>query len=58
MVAANIFIRHQLHFHAKEVKFNAFFLKSYIKDPQILLWKPPYHMLFSAGSSQLQHTSE
>ena len=30
----------------------------YILDPQILLGKTPYHILFSAGSSQLMHISE
>ena len=47
------FILHQLHFHANKVNFNAFFKKSYILDPWILLWKTPYRMLFSNGSSQL-----
>ena len=27
--------------------FYAFYKNSYILDPQILLWKTPYHMLFS-----------
>ena len=31
---------------------------SYILDPQILPWKIPYRMWFSAGSSQLLHVSE
>ena len=34
------------------------FKNSYILDPQILLWKTPYHMLFSAGSLQQLHNSE
>ena len=49
---------HQLHFHANKVKCNAFLKTSYILDPWILLWKTPYAMLFSAGSSQLLHISE
>ena len=49
---------YQLHFHANKVKFIAFLKKSYNLDPQILVWKTPYHMLFSAGSLQLLHISE
>ena len=30
-----------------------FFKNSYILDLQILLWKTPYYILFSTGSSQL-----
>ena len=42
------YILHQLHFHENKVKSNAFQKNSYILDPIILLWKTPYHMLFSA----------
>ena len=40
------------------LRYNTFLKNSYILDPQILLWKTPYHMLFSAVSSQLQHISK
>ena len=52
------FILHQLHFHVNKVKCNTFLKIHIFLDPQILLWKTPYRMLFSAVSSQLMHISK